>query len=294
MREDTKEKEIEDDKTKESENIIINYDPNLDIHSKRSYSCKVNEQAVKKFSGCEEIKLNILKKLNFLKTPKLKPKKGKLNPIPINIGNAAKKGSRFQPLNDDDSIDKNIFNDIISEGEKDLSHKDSSASSSDSSDKEEAKDNIDIKNDNIKNNIKNNNNSKNNKLNKVLDENDEYALLNLHSESKIYSLTDLRIKEENEDEFDEKGDLMLKNMRRKMFHTKKTFIKNDRDYFDIMNKDLNEKSKKYKEDILTPKKQVNFHNTISFTKPKNTGTSILEFLRKNSSIDQTNKTKFSN
>ena len=60
MKEDTKEKEIEDDKTKESENIIINYDPNLDIHSKRSYSCKVNEQAGKKFSGCEEIKLNII------------------------------------------------------------------------------------------------------------------------------------------------------------------------------------------------------------------------------------------
>ena len=144
MKEDTKEKEIEDDRTKESENIIINYDPNLDIHSKRSYSCKVNEQAGKKFSGCEEIKLNILKKLNFLKTPKLKPKKGKLNPIPINIGNAAKKGSRFQRLNDDDSIDKNIFNDIISEGEKEISHKDSSLSSSEIVDKEEEKDNGEI------------------------------------------------------------------------------------------------------------------------------------------------------
>ena len=88
MKEESKEKKIEDDKTKESENIIINYDPNLNIHSKRSYSCNINEQAGKKFSGCEEIKLNILKKLNFLKTPKLKPKKGKLNPIPINIGNA--------------------------------------------------------------------------------------------------------------------------------------------------------------------------------------------------------------
>jgi hypothetical protein len=36
-----------------------------------------------------------------------------------------------------------------------------------------------------------------------------------------------------------------------------------------------------------PKKQASFHNTISFTKPKNNKISILEFLRKNSSIDKT-------
>ena len=281
MKEESKEKENSNNIKKENGNIIINYDPNLDIHSKRSYSCKVNEKAAKKISGCEEIKLNIMKRFNFLKTPKLKPKKGKLNPLPINIGNANRKNSRFKPINDDDSIDKNIFNDIISEKEKELSHKDSSFTSSDLSDKEEKKDNID-------------NNNKNNDLNQIYEEKDEFALMKIHSENKIYSLPELKIKEENEDEFDEKGDLILKNMRKKMFHTKKTFIKNDKDYFDIINQDLNEKCKKYKEDILTPKKQVNFHNTISFSKPKNNGISILDFLRKKSSIDKTNKSKSSN
>ena len=282
MREEQKENQNEDDYIKEdSGNIILNYDPKFNPHNKRSYSCKVNEQAVKKFSGCDEIRLNISKKYNILKTPSLKPKKSDLNPAPINIGNAIRKASRFKPLNDDDSIDKEIFNDIISEGEKEVSHKDSSLSSSDIDDKEEEKDNVEI------NNHKNDDNKfENVQIND--DINDEFALMKLHSENKIFSLSENKIKEENEDEFNEKGNLMLKNVRKKMFHTKKTFLKNDKDIFDITNQALDEKYKKYKEDILMPKKQSSFHNTISFTKPKNNGISILEFLRKNSSIDKTN------
>lgn len=282
MREEQKENQNEDDYIKEdSGNIILNYDPKFNPHNKRSYSCKVNEQAVKKFSGCDEIRLNISKKYNILKTPSLKPKKSDLNPAPINIGNAIRKASRFKPLNDDDSIDKEIFNDIISEGEKEVSHKDSSLSSSDIDNKEEEKDNVEI------NNHKNDDNKfENVQIND--DINDEFALMKIHSENKIFSLSENKIKEENEDEFNEKGNLMLKNVRKKMFHTKKTFLKNDKDIFDITNQALDEKYKKYKEDILMPKKQSSFHNTISFTKPKNNGISILEFLRKNSSIDKTN------
>jgi len=281
MREEQKENQNEDDYIKEdSGNIILNYDPKFNPHNKRSYSCKVNEQAVKKFSGCDEIRLNISKKYNILKTPSLKPKKSDLNPAPINIGNAIRKASRFKPLNDDDSIDKEIFNDIISEGEKEVSHKDSSLSSSEIVDKEEEKDNVEI------NNHKNDDNKfENVQIND--DINDEFALMKIHSENKIFSLSENKIKEENEDEFNEKGNLMLKNVRKKMFHTKKTFLKNDKDIFDITNQALDEKYKKYKEDILMPKKQSSFHNTISFTKPKNNGISILEFLRKNSSIDKT-------
>ena len=281
MREEQKENQNEDDYIKEdSGNIILNYDPKFNPHNKRSYSCKVNEQAVKKFSGCDEIRLNISKKYNILKTPSLKPKKSDLNPAPINIGNAIRKASRFKPLNDDDSIDKEIFNDIISEGEKEVSHKDSSLSSSDIDDKEEEKDNVEI------NNHKNDDNKfENVQIND--DINDEFALMKLHSENKIFSLSENKIKEENEDEFNEKGNLMLKNVRKKMFHTKKTFLKNDKDIFDITNQALDEKYKKYKGDILMPKKQSSFHNTISFTKPKNNGISILEFLRKKSSIDKT-------
>ena len=41
MKEESKEKENSNNIKKENGNIIINYEPNLDIHSKRSYSCKV-------------------------------------------------------------------------------------------------------------------------------------------------------------------------------------------------------------------------------------------------------------
>ena len=282
MKEESKENQNEDVYMKEDcGNLILNYDPKFNPHNKRSYSCKVNELAVKKFSGCDEIRLNISKKYNVLKTPSLKPKKSDLNPVPINIGNAIRKASRFKPLNDDDSIDKNIFNDIISEGEKEVSHKDSSISSSDVEDKEEEKDNDEINNHDHKNDDKFEKEQINNDIN------DEFALMKIHSENKIFCLSENKIKEENEDEFNEKGNLILKNVRKKMFHTKKTFLKNDKDNFDIINLALDGKYKKYKEDILMPKKQASFHNTISFTKPKNNKISILEFLRKNSSIDKT-------
>ena len=37
-----------------------------------------------------------------------------------------------------------------------------------------------------------------------------------------------------------------------MFVTKKSFLKKDKDYFDIINQSLNKKFKKYEEDILIP------------------------------------------
>ena len=39
-------------------------------------------------------------------------------------------------------------------------------------------------------------------------------------------------------------------MRRKMFQAKRSFLKNDKDYFNILNNNLDEKYKRYREDIL--------------------------------------------
>ena len=281
MEEDLKKSDKTNNELNENnqDNIINNSINDLEAHSKRSYSCKIIDQKKKKFSGAEEIKMNITKKLNCLKTPQIKPKKGKLNPIPINIG-VMKKNSRFKPIKGDDNVDTNIFNDTISEGENETSNKESSDSSSDPSDDENLKDD---------NNINNNINEENEELN------NEYCLMKIRSENKIFSLADKKIKEENEDDFNEEGNIILKNLRKTMFRTKKSFLKNDKDYFNVINYALNEKIGKYKEDILMPKlkKKEKFHNTISFTKSKakNNEISILEFLRKKSSID---KAKFDN
>ena len=256
MEEDLKKSDKTNNELNENnqDNIINNSINDLEAHSKRSYSCKIIDQKKKKFSGAEEIKMNITKKLNCLKTPQIKPKKGKLNPIPINIG-VMKKNSRFKPIKGDDNVDTNIFNDNLKDD----------------------------------NNINNNINEENEELN------NEYCLMKIRSENKIFSLADKKIKEENEDDFNEEGNIILKNLRKTMFRTKKSFLKNDKDYFNVINYALNEKIGKYKEDILMPKlqKKEKFHNTISFTKSKakNNEISILEFLRKKSSID---KAKFDN
>lgn len=259
----------------------VNINLNLYDFNKRSYSCKIKEENNEKFSGIKEIRENLKKKYIYLKTPQIKPKKSKLNPIPINIGTISgkKKNSRFKPINEKD-IDKNIFNDIISEGETE-SNKYNSDSDSSSDDNAYAQLNI-----NKEINKENNEENENRKDNI----NDEFNLMNIHSESKIYSIINNEIREENEEDFNENGDLLLKNLRKKMFAIKRCFLRNNKDLFNINDDILNEKYKKFKEDILMQDKQKQeekFHNTISFLKPKSNGISILEFLRKNSSIDKT-------
>ena len=265
---------IIEDERKESDDIDMIIEGDISPHSKRSYSCKINEQfSKKKFSGCEEIKLNLHKKYAPLKTPQIKPMKCDLNPKPINIG-MIKKNSRFKPINGDCNIDKNIFNEIISEGDNEISDKDSPDSDSDFDE------DYNLKYDNPINNINDQ---------ESLDLFKKFGFLKLHSDNKIFTLSENEIKEENDDDYNENGNLMLKNIRRKMFETKKNFLKKDKDSFDIMNHELKEKFKKYKEDILMPKSELKIHNTISFSnsKAKNKEISILEFLRKNSSIDMT-------
>lgn len=272
IEEEKEDKNIIDYQNIDYEDIDSKINEYFNPHSKRSYSCKINEQKKKKFSGCEEIKMNLNKKYAPLKTPKIKPMKCELNPNPINIG-MVRKTSRFKSINDDINEDKNIFNDIISEGENEneLSDKESSYSDSDFDEEQNLKYN------NVINTQEN------------LDLLTKFGVLRLKSENRLYTLNENKIKEENDDDFNENGNIVLKNVRRKMFETKKNFLKKDKDYFNIINQSLNEKYKKYKEDILMPKNEQKFHNTISFSnsKAKKEEISILEFLRKNSSIDMT-------
>ena len=273
IEEEKEDKNIIDNQNIDSEDIDTKKNEYLNLHSKRSNSCKINEEKKKKFSGCEEIKMNLYKKYAPLKTPQIKPMKCELNPNPINIG-MMRKTSRFKSINDDDiNTDKNIFNDIVSEGENEneLSNKESSDSDSDFDEEQNLKYNNIIK------------------TQENVDLLAKFDMLKINSENILYTLNENKIKEENDDDFNESGNLVLTNIRRKMFEAKKSFSKKDKDYFDIMNKSLNEKFKKYKEDVLMPKNEIKFHNTISFSnsKAKKGEISILEFLRKNSSIDMT-------
>ena len=172
-------KEIDINKNYSNDNN--DYEANIKLNllsfSKRSNSCKVNEVNKKKFSGAGEYKEKIENIFVCLKTPQLKPKKCELNPIPLNIGtnSAKKKSSRFKPINDEE-IDKNIFNDIISEDDKEGSNKYSSDSDSDSlySNEEQL---------NMNNEI---NNKINNEKQIINDINvDNFSLMKIHSENRI-------------------------------------------------------------------------------------------------------------
>lgn len=272
------------DKNQSKENIILTNGQeetyNINYVTKRSYSCRINEPKNKNFSEGDDIKINLNKKFLYLKTPQIKPKKSTLNPVPINIGSisCSTKKSKYNLLNNDND---NIINDIISEGDNEESNEMSLDSSSDMTLGEEVKDddeNIDIENFDINENYNHENDLIINKLNT--------------EKKKISEITEFKIIEENDD-FDENGQLSLKNIRKEMMQSKKIFLKNDKDIFNRIDNNLTEQYLKLKEDILMgnePTLALQLHKTTGFgqTRPKK-ALPILEFLRQNSSISSIDK-----
>ena len=232
----------------------VNEEEDYYYNSKRSYSCKVGDSKNKKFIyNIDEIKLNIDNKLKYLKTPKIRPKKSHLIPKPIDLGftSCSNKKSKFNLINDE--------NIILSEGEESLKDNSSDSMSNNDDEKENIR-NLNI----IKDiSIKNENNNNNNNNNKIEEENDEY----------------------NED-----GELVLKKLRKNLMQSKKTILKNIKKNNEFDNF-LKEKYNTFKENVLNQNEKEedeevpkNLCKTIGFTKDKNKNLPILDFLRKNSSM----------
>jgi hypothetical protein len=256
---------------------------NLNYTNKRSYSCRINEPKNKNFSGGDEIKLNLNKKFLYLKTPQIKPKKSTLNPAPINIGSisCSSKKSKLNLLINDDN---NIIDDVISEGDNEESIGPSN-SSSDVSDDEENKNNEINDYDNFDDdyeNIENENNEKDNEK----DNEKQLIIEKLKSDiKKIAETSEFTIKEEN-DFYDEKGHLSLKDMRKEMILSKKIFSKNERDIEIKIDNNLFEQCQKFREDILIGNEQIGLqlHKTTGFGQAHSKKIlPILECLKQNSS-----------
>ena len=252
---------------------------NLNYTNKRSYSCRINEPKNKNFSGGDEIKLNLNKKFLYLKTPQIKPKKSTLNPAPINIGSisCSSKKSKLNLLINDNN---NVFDDVISEGDNEESIGPSN-SSSDVSDDEENKNNEINDYDNFDDdyeNIENENNEKDNEKQLIIEK--------LKSDiKKIAETSEFTIKEEN-DFYDEKGHLSLKDMRKEMILSKKIFSKNERDIEIKLDNNLFEQCQKFREDILIGNEQIGLqlHKTTGFGQAHSKKIlPILECLKQNSS-----------
>ena len=252
---------------------------NLNYTNKRSYSCRINEPKNKNFSGGDEIKLNLNKKFLYLKTPQIKPKKSTLNPAPINIGSisCSSKKSKLNLLINDNN---NVFDDVISEGDNEESIEPSN-SSSDLSDDEENKNNEinDYDDYDDYENIDIDNNNEKEKENQLIIE-------KLKSDiKKIAETSEFTIKEEN-DFYDEKGHLSLKDMRKEMILSKKIFSKNERDIEIKIDNNLFEQCQKFREDILIGNEQIGLqlHKTTGFGQAHSKKIlPILECLKQNSS-----------
>ena len=187
----------------------------------------------------------------YLKTPQIKPKKSTLNPVPINLGSISciKKKTRFNLLNNDN----NIIKDIISEGENEESNEFSYDSSSDFTGGEEIKDNQE--------------NQENSELDNIYNNEDDYkenvlACKKLKSENTKYEKEEeFKIEEENDD-FDEYGKISLRNIRKDMIQSKKKFSKNDNDIFNKIRIHLGTQ-----EDILQAARNVlilsRFHDAVT-------------------------------
>ena len=252
----------------------VNEEEDYYYNTKRSYSCKVGDSKKKKFIyNIDEIKLNIDNKLKYLKTPKIRPKKSHLIPKPIDLGSSScsNKKSKFNFINEE--------NIILSEGEESLKDNSSDSMSNNDDEKENIRNLNIIKDISIKNENNNNDNDNNNNINKINN-------VNINN---LINIQEFKIEEEN-DEYNEYGELVLKKLRKNFIQTKKTILKNIKKINEFDNF-LKEKYNTIKENVLNQNEKEedeevpkNLCKTIGFTKIKNKNLSILDFLRKNSSM----------
>ena len=241
-------------------NIIKDEEDGIYFNAKRSYSCKVGDSKRKKFVyNNDEIKLNLNQKLMCLKTPQIRPKKSTLIPNPFYLGSTScsSKKSKLYLLGDE--------NIILSEGEEESNENSSDSFSINIEEKENIQNNNNIMEiSNEKNNINNNNNIK-----------------------KTMSNLKYSIEEENDD-YNEKGDLILKKLRKNMIQSKKTFskrIKNNKDLEHFLTSKFNN----IKESILNYNEEEvpqNLFKTVGFSKVKKNNLPILNFLEKKSTLNK--------
>jgi hypothetical protein len=280
--------ENEKDKTPENNNLHdsnedVNCDENTNINNgqekkntgynpRRSYSCRINEPKNKDFSNNDEIKLNLNKKFLILKTPQIKPKKGLLNPVPMNLGSISctKTKSKYNLLNEK----MGVINDIISEGENEESNELSLDSSSVYSENEE-----DIKETSDNNSLLSDKEENNTNIDNKL------SLKKYKSQLTKTGKNVNTIDEENDD-YDVDGKISLKNIKKTMIISKKIFLKNNKDYFDIIDKLYFSQYQKLKEKILigeeNEENERKFHKTTGFGQIHRKYNPILEYLKTNS------------
>ena len=302
----------------EEEGFDLNtFCPDPDAREKKTRSRTVRESVKKgKLKKLlEEEKSNKIDPRKYLKTPqvmvpKLRPQKSSLNPTPLKLNPFSLKSSKLNIINEE--------NIILSEREEESENSESSSSSSsffseeeenienineeeieyeeekeeieekEEEEKEEEKEEIKEKDENIE--IKKDEIKSDNKPNigilgcLIKNKNENGIKKNIKVECEDEGLYENRIIENKKEENDQ---LSLKEIRKNMKEEKKSFKKKNKDMFSIIDNNIKNNYKKFKEDVLDEEKieeEIKINNNDINDKNRHNCCPILDFYAKNSKL----------
>jgi hypothetical protein len=264
----------------------------------------------------EEEKSNKIDPKKYLKTPqvmvpRLRPQKGKLNPTPLKLSSISLKGSRLNSIAEEESQvqsereeesenmdsssssffdddekneeeeknDKNDKNDIIHEVEED---KEEEKEEEKEEVKEETKEEKEEEPKEEKDENEDGNKGKENKIEEKEPCNDILGMLKKNEIKKEEDKNEEKAHEENI--FEENDEIPLMEMRKNMRKERKSFWKKKVDTFDVMDSNIKNNFKKFKEDVFEEK-----NNNDDIENKENLETTekccpILDFYAQNSSL----------
>ena len=292
---------------------INNFCPNPEDRDKkvRSHTVRESVKKGKLKKLMEEEKANKIDPRKYLKTPqvmvpRLRPQKRSLNPTPLKLNPFSLKSNKLNIINEE--------NIILSEHEEESEHSESSSSSDSFSDIENSKEEEEEKNENEENKIEEemeedkDEEKKDENINQEVKKNDIKLSIGIlgclmkeknKEESKFEEKNEDEEKKDNddniyknkiiEDKAKENEQLSLKEIRKNMKEAKKTFKKKNKDVFNLIDSNIKNHFKKFKEDVLDEEKNDddiynNEKDEINEVKNTQKCCPILDFYIKNSSL----------
>lgn len=292
---------------------INNFCPNPEDCDKkvRSHTVRESVKKGKLKKLMEEEKANKIDPRKYLKTPqvmvpRLRPQKRFLNPTPLKLNPFSLKSNKLNIINEE--------NIILSEHEEESEHSESSSSSDSFSDIENSKEEEEEKNENEENKIEEemeedkDEEKKDENINQEVKKNDIKLSIGIlgclmkeknKEESKFEEKNEDEEKKDNydniyknkiiEDKAKENEQLSLKEIRKNMKEAKKTFKKKNKDVFNLIDSNIKNHFKKFKEDVLDEEKNDddiynNEKDEINEVKNTQKCCPILDFYIKNSSL----------
>ena len=265
----------------------------------------------------EEEKSNKIDPRKYLKTPqvmvpRLRPQKGKLNPTPLKLSSISLKATKLNSIAEEenavqsereeesenlDSSSSSFFDDDEKEEEEEKNDKNDiihEVEEDNEEEKEEEKEEIkeetkeekeeELKENKDENEDENKNKNKENKIEAIEPSNDILGMLKKNEIKKEEDKNEEKVDEENL--FEENDEIHLMEMRKYMRKERKSFWKKKVDTFDVMDSNIKNNYKKFKEDVFEEKNNNdNIENKENVETPQKC-CPILDFYVKNITLNK--------